>query len=205
MADTVSPLYFAVAGVGIGLVFSAVRNDSPLALLRSVLTGGGIERRRISQPFGGATGTPINAQGGAAVGGLVGPPAPLGPAGVVPELERIGQGNHQLTPTAAAAFRAWQQAYGAPIIISDSYRPYEIQLSQHLKDPDRFADPRRSPAMHSRGLAVDVDLGATTGGQSRLGQPRYDRLYQTAMLSRFLNYERGLRGHTWHFSYGVAA
>ena len=203
MSDVVSPLYFAVAGVGVGLVFSAVRNESPTALLRSVLTGGQVERSPIS--FGGATSTPINAQGGAAVGGAYGPPAPLGPAGSAPELVRIGQGNHQLTPTAAAAFQRWERAYGAPIIVTDSYRPYAVQLARHLQEPSRFADPRTSPAMHSRGLAVDVNLGATTGGQSRLGQARYDRLYQTAAMANFLNYERGLKGHTWHFSYGRAA
>lgn len=196
MARSVSPLYFAVAGTGIGLVFSAVRNESPLALLRSVLTGGAVERRPIYSPEAEATAEDTRTGVG-----------PLAPAGVdgAPELVSIGQGGHRLAPEAATAFAKWQAFYGAPIIVTDSYRSFATQLSGHLAEPDRFADPRTSPAMHTRGLAVDVNFGKTTAGESKLGQPRYDRLYQTAQLAGFLNYERGLKGDTWHFSYGRAA
>lgn len=195
MARSVSPLYFAVAGVGVGLLFSAVRNESPVALLRSVLTGGDVERAPIY------TRREIEATAEATATGV----GPLAPAGTTPALVTIGQGGHKLTADAAEAFARWQRLYGSTIWITDSYRSYADQLAAHQREPDRFADPRSSAAMHTRGLAVDVDLGRTTAGQSKLGQPKYDRLYQTATLANFHNYRRGLTGHTWHFSFGVAA
>lgn len=68
----------------------------------------------------------------------------------------IGQGSHQLTTDAAAAFTAWQQAYGAVIPITDSYRSWDLQAQRHAEEPGRFVSPEHSA--HVSGEAVDVNM-----------------------------------------------
>jgi hypothetical protein len=210
-SGSLNPLYWMLGAGGAGLVYSAVKNEAPIALLRSVISGGETERQPI---YSGARHIEavagVDVQADTSLGNEAQPSpgaqTPCGPPVVNPELVGIGQGSHQLTPKAANAFKRWAALYGAPIYVTDSYRSYAHQKKRHDEEPDRFANPDTSCAMHTRGLAVDVDLGRTTSGQSTLGNARYDKLYQTAALAGWCTYGKGKSGtHTWHFAYGRCA
>lgn len=143
------PVHFLFGAFGAALVAAAIANESPFGLLVSVLTGDDSRRAPL---YTGPTVTASVAPAVTAGGGDAGPNDPAGPRMLVP----IGQGSHRLAPAAAAGFRAWQAAYGFPIPVTDSYRPYAEQARQHARNPDRFAHPDKSA--HVDGTAVDVNL-----------------------------------------------
>ncbi len=191
-------------GVGGGLIYAAFTGQSPLNELRKALETGKLD----GPPEGGRSiatvaPTPIGEPGATYNIGTVPKPDPAagstatGPLNLVP----IGQGSHRLAAPAAAAFAAWERAYGAKIIVTDSYRSQQQQAAGNAADPGRFASA--SGSAHPMGLAVDVNLPITTGGQSRKGQARYDRLAAAGASTGWRSYTGGVSGDTWHFSYGV--
>lgn len=210
-SGNLNPIYWLIGAGGAGLVFAAVRNEAPIPLLRSVISGGDVERQPI---YSGArhieavagVGTQADTSLGNEAQPSPGAQTPCGPPVLNPELVDIGQGSFKLTPKAAEAFRVWQSYYGRTIYLTGSYRSYAEQKRKHEAEPKRFADPDTSCAMHTRGLAVDVDLGRAADGHDQLGRSKYDKLFQTAQLAGWCTYGKGKAGtHTWHFSYGRCA
>lgn len=182
------PVEYALGAVGAGLLVAAVSNRNPLDVVRVTVAGESLANVRVLVP-------PLPASTPA------GTPASDPGSTDDPALAWIGQGNHRLTPAAAAAFKQWQSLYGSTIHLTDSYRDSATQARGHAEDPDRFASA--SGSYHTRGQAVDVNLTVTTAGQSVNGQPLYDRLRSTGRQAGWETYSRGERGkHTWHFSYG---
>lgn len=194
--------------VGAWLIYTSVRGLSPLAEVRAALTGEPSPGRTAGSRPATATLT------GANVAGAQGAPAtvPAATAGTVPTLVTIGQGGHRLAPDAAAALNRWAAAFGAPILITDSYRDYATQAEGHAKDPGRFADPSKSA--HPKGRAVDVNLGAVgaqapgRGLSDNTGNATWRRLYSSAVATGWCNPRGATRGdgkEPWHFSFGGCA
>jgi hypothetical protein len=187
---------WVIGFAGVGLLYSAVRNVSPLDQLRAVLTGGP-GAGPIDYPSSVAV--PYSPTDGE-------PPASGSLFAVTPTLVTIR--NFKLTPTAAAGFSAWEKAFGEQIPVTSGWRSYASQLAEYNADPDRFAHPGKS--RHVKGDAVDVDnnwLSALPANkQSRLRvaaraagwrQPRYDKGEAGCGASAKTNDE------PWHFSFLV--
>lgn len=186
---------YLVGAAGAGLIIAAIGNRNPIDIVRQALTGAG-SVRPLRDP---ATFTQLAAT--APAGSSAAAPSIGNPTGP-PDLVTIGQGGHRLERRAAAKFREWEAAFGRPIVLTDSYRSYEQQAAAHRSDPNRFASPDTSA--HVDGLAVDVNLPRTTGGQSTAGQPLYDKMAAAGARVGWVSYGHGARGtDTWHFSYGT--
>jgi hypothetical protein len=188
-------IVWALAFAGVGTLYAAVRNISPLNELRAALSGTG--QRTPIDPGPGATGVGLDGDAGGDTGSAG--------VGILPkgDLVPIGQGSHRLADTAAAGFQRWQELYGAPIIITDSYRDWAQQLAAWESDPERFAHPSKS--QHTRGRAVDVNLSAMNADPNN--QPAtFARLRSTAAAAdwRQARWGPGTRNdEPWHFSHGV--
>jgi hypothetical protein len=204
MKPSTNPIVFLAAALGVGLVFSAVRNVSPVEFFRLTIQGGDAsEASNIADPVS----LPNVAEAPEAAGRFDPFPAAAsdsGNAGNFPvdptDMVSIGQGSHRLIPAAAAAFQSWERAYGARIFVTDSYRTAALQAARHEAEPNRFV----KVGLHPRGIAVDVDLGRTTNGQSVRGETQYDKLSNAARIVGFVNYSNGAQGtSTHHFSFGA--
>lgn len=206
----IGPVEYLIGAFGTGLLVAAIANRNPLDVVREAINldpNREVTVRALRTPtpyFSGDRGTPDTNDATDAANAFE-DRVNLGNPSGTPQLEVIGgpQGNHRLTPAAVAAFRRWQAAYGQTIYITDSYRSYEVQAAAHARDPKRFASADGSA--HVDGLAVDVDLGRTCNGQSRKGQPMYDRLMSTGAATGWQTYSGGdpAKGDVWHFSYGT--
>lgn len=201
MAET---LGLVAAAAGVALVYAAVTNQNPIAELRAALTTGDTSgSERITRQLGGVSVT-------ATPGAVTDTRTPDGrPLTLVP----IGQGNHRLQAPAVVKFGHWQRDFGQLIPVSDSYRSADQQAGAYASDPSRFGSPETSK--HVLGLAVDVDLAAIganprgTVPQQWLMDPVYMRLWQTAMVNGWCNYQvrnnstGGRTAEPWHFSFAT--
>lgn len=188
---------FAFGLAGIGLILAAVENKSPIQQLRAVLSGSTVK----APPIDNGAGIPDTAQT------FAGSPIVAQVTGADPPgLTLIGQGGHRLRADAAAAFAIWQMQFGAPILLTDSYRSYATQAAGYAKDPHRFSSPDKSE--HVKGTAVDVNLSAigakppTNGGA---GNAVWQKLYATAAATGWKNPRgpyAGDHAEPWHFSRG---
>lgn len=192
----VVPFAFGLAGVG--LIVAAYRNVSPLAQVRAILSGQG-KAGPIDQGAGVTDTAPAATFAGSTVVAQVTGNEP-------PGLISIGQGSHRLRADAAAAFSLWQIQFGAPLLITDSYRSYATQAAGHAKDPARFADPAKSE--HVKGTAVDVNLQAVGAvppnvKTGKAGNAVWQKLYATAVATGWHNPRgpyAGDHAEPWHFS-----
>ncbi len=204
MAETAAVI---VAAAGVGLLYAAVTNQNPLTELRSALSTGSTS---------GATPirvAPVGAQSSYAGEAARNDPSQTSTStGAPATLQTIGQGSHRLAAPAAQAFARFQQAFGAAIPITDSYRDYATAARNYAADPARFANPANS--RHVRGMAIDVNLQALgarpTGGNPSTWNrdPVYARLLAAARSTGWCNYQvhNGSTGskiaEPWHFSFG---
>jgi zinc D-Ala-D-Ala dipeptidase len=108
--------------------------------------------------------------------------------GVEIALAYAGADNFTGRPVYAPRAGCWLHAEAAPLLkraaelarplgltlrILDAFRPAEAQwvLWNHTPDPEFLADPRRG-SLHTRGVAVDLDLlDAATGAALDMGTP----------------------------------
>lgn len=193
-------LPYSAALVGVWLAYTAARNESPLDVLRGVLSGNRETPRALNPAAGDAAGTSPGVTAGATQGDIA---AGLGAVTVTGSgaagMVSIGQGGHKLAPGAAAAFKRWEALFGRQITVTDSYRDPATQAAGYAKDPGRFASPAKS--RHPRGEAVDVNLqalGAVPPGAT------WDRLYSTAVAAGWCNPRGPYKGdhrEPWHFSW----
>lgn len=208
MKTSENPLVFLAAALGAGLVFAAVRNISPIEFFRLTLQGGdtsGVKpiAERINVAELAATGTEDTSGSLDRTNSGSADAFPLDPTDLAGIVNNPG---HKLIPRAAVAFESWTRAYGAPIIVTDSYRSVAVQADARRKAEARGEHGRFAKvSLHSRGIAVDVNLPATTNGQSRAGQPEYDKLMAAGRLTGWVTYSDGdpAKGHTHHFSHGA--
>lgn len=126
------------------------------------------------------------------------------PNGLIPPSAMcpLGVGGHQLRCDAAAAYRAmsaaFAAAFGSPLCITDSYRPYASQVRLYGEKPTLAAVPGTSN--HGWGLAVDL-----CGGIDHYGTPQYDWMKANAGRYGYLHPDwadpgRG-REEPWHWEY----
>lgn len=194
------PVEWIVGVSGVALIVAAVGNTNPLDVLVEAVTGRSEGARPLAAPVPAPTAGP-----GSTSIGMDAPftgdtnPGLKNPTDRNPPLSPVG-GGHRLRPEAARAFLAAQRSYGVRIVLTDSYRSWNTQYARHLAHPKRFAHPDKSA--HPDGLAIDVNLDRTTGGQSTIRQPRYQRLFSVLASHGWRTYTNGVSGHTWHFSYG---
>jgi hypothetical protein len=193
MAETLGVI---LAASGVGLVYAALTNQNPVSELRAALRTGDTSGR-----------TPINS--GSSAGGTAGQTSTGGPAS---GLVTIRNGL-QLEATAAAAFAAWERAFGAQIPLTGAARSRADQEAGYAADPDRFAAPGTSA--HEEGRAVDVNLGTlgiTVYGRQPaawLTNAKYLALVKAAAATGWCNYQiknnspGDKDAEPWHFSYGV--
>jgi hypothetical protein len=194
---------------GAWLIYASVRGLQPLAELRASLTGApspgghglGIGSPSVGVPSEATT----PATGSSATpGGTTTDSRQASTTGAPTDLTKIGQGGHQLSKPTADRFAAWQKAFGASIIVTDSYRDYATQLAAWKSDPVRFAPPDKS--RHVKGQAVDVNLqavGASPTGTA-MQKATWKRLYDTAIALGWCNPRgpyNGDHAEPWHFSY----
>jgi hypothetical protein len=186
--------------VGVGLVYSAVRNESPLSAVRAVITGSG-ERK----PLTGGGSTPD--------GAVSEPSADTAPPALVSVSNPPGYTptSFKLRADAAAAFRAWTLAFGAPIPCTGGWRSAEAQRDGQQRNPGKFGSVEGS--YHVKGLAVDVD----NNWLNRLPIEGQRRLRQAAKFTGWgqARWKKGEAGcgkaasgaetdndEPWHFSFG---
>jgi hypothetical protein len=114
-----------------------------------------------------------------------------------------GAPSHRLRADAAAAFGRLSQAYaadfGAPICVTDSYRPYAVQVVLYRTKPALAAYPGTSE--HGWGRAVDL-CGGIQATRSRahrwmqLNAPRFGWFHPSWAEPG------GSRPEPWHWEYG---
>ena len=150
------------------------------------------ERRRTAFPAGVGTCT-----GGSLAGYSNGrlPPSALCPLWGAP--------GHLLRADAAAAFSRMSLAYaaqfGAPICVTDSYRPYAVQVRLYREKPQFAAYPGTSE--HGWGRAVDLCGGIQIAGMVQ-------HVWMLMNATRFGWFHpswaspTGSRPEPWHFEYG---
>lgn len=211
--------------VGLGLTYAALRNESPLAMLRGVITGNRSTRNAIdpvaAAAKAGAGGTMVDVpagESGGNGGGGFGTRDP-GPGPSVAEIASRGliQVDNGATgrkvwmaAPAAGAYKAWQRLYGGPIPLTGAWRSDAAQAAGHAAEPGRFS----ANSLHPRGLAVDVDndwlqgLPAeqqtklrTTAKMTGWGQARYKR--GEAGCGRAPTGVKSDNDEPWHFSFGA--
>ncbi len=115
-------------------------------------------------------------------------------------------GGQLLRCDAAAAYtaldRAFQQAFGTPLCITDSYRSYAAQLDAHARKPLITAVPGTSN--HGWGLAVDL-----CGGANVFGTPQHDWLVAYAGHLGWVQPDWAQSGGSnpepWHWEFGHLA
>lgn len=230
------PVGVLLVAAGAGLVYAGVTGQNPVTELRKALSTGQLDGRPepgSAPAFGSSVLAKLGAQigdGGGYLAGTIGDkgaaggsgsgepsPAAGSASGAWPDdpsnLQSIGQGSHRLAAPAAAAFRAWEQAFGAKIPVTDSYRSVAQQEAAHKSNPDRYAAPGDSA--HGEARAVDVDLSAL--GMNPKGSPsqwigsdaKYAKLVATAKATGWCNYQvqngtaNGRTPEPWHFSFQV--
>lgn len=232
MALKVGPFELAVAAGGIVLIFSAVQNATPAALLRRSLgatdeppppiyerielSSGTADPNAFANP-GDAAGVSVGTQTGDAGKGAIewrslsrNDPAVIrnGPLDLVAVPNNP---SHKLQRAAAVAFDRAQRIYGRPIYITGGYRSAAAQAAGQAAAPGRFTSVGAS--YHVRGLAVDVDLartgagkdwGSAKGGRNLPGDAQYERLKEAMRLAGWCFIGVNSRGvyEPWHFSYG---
>lgn len=109
---------------------------------------------------------------------------------------------HYLRADAAYGFDRMNEAYtvrfGKPVCITDSYRPYDIQVRLKLSKPGLAATPGKSN--HGWGVATDL-----CGGINRFGTPQHE--WMRANAGQFGWYlpgwaqQNGSKPEAWHWQY----
>jgi cell wall-associated NlpC family hydrolase len=162
------------------------------------------------RPNAAPAGTPVRGSCGAALR----EPKPVSPAwggyrnGRIPAaaLCPLGVAHHELRCDAATAYRAmsaaFRSAFGRPLCITDSYRPYTSQVDAYDRKPELAAYPGTSN--HGWGLAVDL-----CGGVNVAGSPQWTWMSANAGSFGFVNpaWARpgGEKPEPWHWEYGYLA
>lgn len=110
---------------------------------------------------------------------------------------------HKLRPHAARAFNAMNEAYkrdhnGQNICITDSYRPYHVQVI--LKQQKPFLAARPGTSNHGWGYATDL-----CGGINNFGTPEHTWMRANAPLFGFYHPSwaqiNGSKPEPWHWEY----
>lgn len=158
--------WIAAFGGG-GLLFAAVKGYHPIEEVAAAISGsasGGPDHAWWTSPES-ASSTPGDT-GSVGTTPAVDSPATStsGSGGPVPQSATVpvavpktedGASSIRLVPASAAAFVAWQAAYGAGIPCTSGWRDQAEQARQHAADPQRFGSATGS--WHTAGKAVDVD------------------------------------------------
>ncbi|NNH24840.1 M15 family metallopeptidase, partial [Pseudokineococcus marinus] len=113
---------------------------------------------------------------------------------------------HRLRGDAAAAFdamsRAYEQVFGTPLCVTDSYRPLADQIRLRATKPGLAAVPGTS--RHGLGRAVDL-----CGGVEDFGTPQHEWVVQRAPLFGWFHPSWAGRGGSkpepWHFEFAETA
>lgn len=141
---------------GVGLVYAAVKDRRPILAVRAALSGsstGSSSFGALEAPVPGSTSLPGTIPAGTTSGASGG--AAPGSGGPVAQSATVPVGSIRLIPQAAAAFIAWQGAFGQSIPCTSGWRSVTDQAAGYDSDPARFASPQTS--WHTAGKAVDVD------------------------------------------------
>lgn len=126
----------------------------------------------------------------------------LPPGALCPLRDAPGQ---SLLPAAAASFdqlsAAYQQAFGTPVCVTDSYRDYASQVAVYRDKPSLAATPGRS--RHGLGLAVDL-----CGGIQSFGTVAHRWMLANAGGFGFVHpawaEPGGSKPEPWHWEFGLA-
>ena len=110
--------------------------------------------------------------------------------------------NHRLRADAAFAYdqmsQAYQASFGTPLCITDSYRPYAVQVSLKARKPGLAARPGTSN--HGLGRAVDL-----CGGVQSFGTPQHQWMVQNATQFGWCHptwaQRSGSKPEAWHWEY----
>jgi hypothetical protein len=155
-------------------------------------------------PQGGATpsapGAPTQTGAGAGMSQDFGEPQKTGSNGNLEQsqLISVGQGNHKLQPSAAAAYEAMVQAAkqdGISWSITDSYRPYAAQVKvAQEKGLYSQGGLAARPGTSNHGWGTALDLG---GGANSRGTKQNDWLMANAGRFGFSTIPR----EPWHWEY----
>lgn len=213
---------YTAAVVGGWVIYCAVRNESPVAVLRSILSGnpaGTVELNPAASsssttaagfatsdetdfPNAGASEKPAVGDGTSRpyTGSVSNVPVDHydSHGHPVPVLVTV-QGRHKLAPVAATAFQALQAATGFPIQLTGAWRPIPTE-----------GGPYRG---HHSGEAIDIAQGLT--GLDPFKQPgdprrdKWDRFVKAAAQTGWANWtldatgrpRDGVKAETWHWSY----
>lgn len=206
---TVPPIVtWSLVTVGAWLIYASVRGLSPIEEFRAAIQGTPGPGAKPLAPYVvpeelatlGATTDGGSVSYSSRAGSITGTAKPTNLVTV--GQSTIGNGTFaiELVPSAAAAFTAWQTAYGKPIRCTTAWRSYQSQADEYAKDPKRFAPPDKS--WHVKGTAVDVDLAVTGATYPSAG---WDKLYAAAIATGWCNPRgpyKGDHSEPWHFSYG---
>jgi len=204
---TIPPVVtWSLVASGAWLIYASVRGLQPLAELRAALGGTAHPGPRplgLGTPTVGVAVTPATGTS-ATPGGTDTNSRQASQQAAPSDLVSIGQGGHKLAKATADQFAKWQQAFGATIVLTDSYRDYATQLAGYQSDPSRFAPPWSS--RHVKGQAVDVNLQAVGASPTGTAAQRatWQRLYDTASVFGWCNPRGPYKGdhkEPWHFSY----
>lgn len=200
MANSEQVIGLTGLGAGIIIVFAAVKNKSPLALLKNAL-GNPVPVLPLSTPVGivpsnttqGFT-NPTGNTGITTISDTSGRAQALVNRTIQPDLVSIGsQPMFRLDRIAAQSFAQVEAAYGKRIPITGSYRSYAQQAAAYALNPGRFAPPGHS--LHEVGLAVDVN-SAIEDDPSLVNAFTSNGWFRAAKIING-------RHEPWHWSYGV--
>lgn len=188
-----------LGGTGAILLYSAVKNESPLSVVKSVLTDA--PRIPIDPTTGntssgiGSTPTPTASGENSTLyqsGGLPRSIALMNGAATPVLVPIPSQPNLKLDISALAPFMMAQAKWGKPIRLTGAWRSREQQAAGYASDPDRFAPPGDSA--HEYGIAVDVDTRYTNVTDPDFVKVMNDKGWVAAGKSGAM-----------HFSYGIRA
>lgn len=188
-------LGWMAVGIGITLVYAAIKNISPLDVITGTITGDAA-RRPIDTTTTtiGVGSSPVGGSGGSAVGESAGSSVRarrLANREITPTLVPIPtQPTKRLDAEALASFMRVQAEYGKPLILTGAWRSEQSQAQGHAQDPNRFAPPGKGG--HPVGIAVDLHTDRVN-----VNDPR---LYE--IFTRNGWYRAGKSG-PMHWSYGV--
>lgn len=216
MALRVGPIELTIAAAGVGLVVAAVRNVTPLEVVRQALGATSSPASPIYTPTvveatptpapststttatgtGVFTGSPTGQRGSTQSGsGLITSQRAkqIKDGRIQPTLVPIpSQPSMKLDQEALTSLLRVFMAYGRPITMSGTFRSREAQARGHAENPDRFAAPGTSA--HEVGLAVDIDMN-----KHNVEDPK---LVEAFLANGW--FRVGRSGHM-HWSYGVPA
>lgn len=198
MADTGEKAFvgWALGGMGIVLLASAITNHNPFSVIVGVLTGSD-ERTKIDP-------TVSTASTGTMPTTTTGENSELWTDSALPRSQALMNGTTipvlipiptqptmRLDVSAVPAFLAAQAEWGKPIKLTGATRSTEEQAAGYADDPDRFAPPGKSA--HEKGIAIDVNTNTTNVNDAEFIRVMNKHGWVAAGRSGPMHYSYGVR------------